>query len=76
MRESARVAAAMFANTQVRCAHLYSLTRCHAVPVTPLFLQTKDLARAHRIAAELEAGEVLINGAPNFAAQRSFVNRF
>jgi aldehyde dehydrogenase (NAD+) len=36
------------------------------------YIQTRDLTRAHRIAAELEAGEVLINGAPNLAAHRPF----
>ena len=36
------------------------------------YIQTKDLTRAHRIAAELEAGEVLINGAPNLAVHRPF----
>lgn len=36
------------------------------------YIQTKDISRAHRIAAELEAGEVLINGAPNLAAHRPF----
>jgi aldehyde dehydrogenase (NAD+) len=34
------------------------------------YIQTKDVTRAHRIAAALEAGEVLINGAPNFAVHR------
>jgi aldehyde dehydrogenase (NAD+) len=36
------------------------------------YIQTKDLTRAHRIAAELEAGEVLINGAPTLAVHRPF----
>jgi aldehyde dehydrogenase (NAD+) len=36
------------------------------------YIQTRDLTRAHRIAAELEAGEVLINGAPNLAVHRPF----
>lgn len=36
------------------------------------FIQTRDLTRAHRIAAELEAGEVLINGAPSLAPHRPF----
>jgi aldehyde dehydrogenase (NAD+) len=36
------------------------------------YIQTKDVTRAHRIAAALEAGEVLINGAPNFAVHRPF----
>jgi aldehyde dehydrogenase (NAD+) len=36
------------------------------------YVQTNDLTRAHRIAAELEAGEVLINGAPNLAVHRPF----
>lgn len=36
------------------------------------YIQTKILTRAHRIAAELEAGEVLINGAPNLAVHRPF----
>ncbi len=36
------------------------------------YVQTRDLTRAHRIAAELEAGEVLINGAPSLAAHRPF----
>ncbi|MEU9883526.1 aldehyde dehydrogenase family protein [Streptomyces phaeochromogenes] len=36
------------------------------------YIQTKNLTRAHRIAAELEAGEVLINGAPNLAVHRPF----
>lgn len=36
------------------------------------YVQTKDLTRANRIAAELEAGEVLINGAPNLAVHRPF----
>jgi acyl-CoA reductase-like NAD-dependent aldehyde dehydrogenase len=33
-------------------------------------IQTRDLTRAHRIAAELEVGEVLINGAPSLAPHR------
>jgi aldehyde dehydrogenase (NAD+) len=36
------------------------------------YIQTRDLTRANRIAAELEAGEVLINGAPNLAVHRPF----
>jgi aldehyde dehydrogenase (NAD+) len=36
------------------------------------YIQTNDITRAHRIAAELEAGEVLINGAPNLAVDRPF----
>jgi aldehyde dehydrogenase (NAD+) len=36
------------------------------------YIQTKDLKRATRIAAELETGEVLINGAMNLAAHRPF----
>jgi aldehyde dehydrogenase (NAD+) len=36
------------------------------------YIQTRDLTRAHRIAAELEAGEVLINRAPNLAPHRPF----
>jgi acyl-CoA reductase-like NAD-dependent aldehyde dehydrogenase len=40
--------------------------------VRPSYIQTKDVTRAHRIAAALEAGEVLINGAPNFAVHRPF----
>jgi aldehyde dehydrogenase (NAD+) len=36
------------------------------------YIQTKDLTRAHRIAAELEAGEVLINGAHSLAVHRPF----
>jgi acyl-CoA reductase-like NAD-dependent aldehyde dehydrogenase len=35
-------------------------------------IQTRDLSRAHRIAAELEVGEVLINGAGNLAVHRPF----
>ena len=35
-------------------------------------IQTKDVTRAHRIAAALETGEVLINGAPNLAVHRPF----
>jgi aldehyde dehydrogenase (NAD+) len=36
------------------------------------YIQTKDLRRATRIAAELETGEVLVNGAMNLAAHRPF----
>jgi len=36
------------------------------------YIQTRDLRRAHRFAAELETGEVLINGAMNMAAHRPF----
>ncbi|CAN5547627.1 aldehyde dehydrogenase family protein [soil metagenome] len=36
------------------------------------YVQTKDLKRAIRIAAELDTGEVLINGAMNLAAHRPF----
>ncbi|OBI51987.1 aldehyde dehydrogenase [Mycobacterium sp. E796] len=36
------------------------------------YIQTKNLRRAHRVAAELETGEVLINGAMNLAAHRPF----
>jgi len=36
------------------------------------YIQTSDLTRAHRVAAELEAGEVLINGAGNLAVHRPF----
>ena len=36
------------------------------------YIQTKDVTRVHRIAAALEAGEVLINDAPNFAVHRPF----
>jgi hypothetical protein len=36
------------------------------------YIRSRDLTRARRIAAELEAGEVLINGAPNLAAHRPF----
>jgi len=36
------------------------------------YIQTKDLTRAHRIASELETGEVLINGAPSLAVHRPF----
>jgi aldehyde dehydrogenase (NAD+) len=36
------------------------------------YIQTRDLTRAHRVAAELEAGEVLINGAGNLAVHRPF----
>lgn len=36
------------------------------------YIQTKDLKRGTRIAAELETGEVLINGAMNLAAHRPF----
>jgi acyl-CoA reductase-like NAD-dependent aldehyde dehydrogenase len=41
--------------------------------VRPIVVHTdKGRHRAHRIAAALEAGEVLINGAPNFAVHRPF----
>jgi aldehyde dehydrogenase (NAD+) len=36
------------------------------------YIHTRDLTRAHRIAAELDAGEVLINGAPSLAPHRPF----
>ncbi|GAA4663511.1 aldehyde dehydrogenase family protein [Gordonia humi] len=36
------------------------------------YIQTADLKRATRVAAELETGEVLINGAANLAARRPF----
>lgn len=36
------------------------------------YIQTRNLRRAHRFAAELETGEVLINGAMNLAAHRPF----
>ena len=36
------------------------------------YIQTNDLQRALRIAAELETGEVLINGAGNLSVQRPF----
>ncbi|ROO87891.1 aldehyde dehydrogenase (NAD+) [Actinocorallia herbida] len=36
------------------------------------YIQTRDLKRATRIAAELETGEVLVNGAMNLAAHRPF----
>ena len=36
------------------------------------YIQTNDLTRAHKFAAELDAGEVLINGAPNLAVHRPF----
>lgn len=36
------------------------------------YIQTRDLQRALRIAAELDTGEVLINGAANLAVQRPF----
>lgn len=36
------------------------------------YIQTRDLTRANRIAAELETGEVLINGAMNLAVHRPF----
>jgi aldehyde dehydrogenase (NAD+) len=36
------------------------------------YVQTNDLRRAHRVAENLEAGEVMINGAPNLATNRPF----
>jgi aldehyde dehydrogenase (NAD+) len=36
------------------------------------YIQTNDVTRALRIAAELKAGEVLINGAHNLAVHRPF----
>jgi aldehyde dehydrogenase (NAD+) len=36
------------------------------------YVQTRNLARAHRMAEELEAGEVLVNGARNLAVHRPF----
>jgi len=36
------------------------------------YVQTNDLKRAHRLAEELQAGEVLINGAANLAVHRPF----
>ncbi|MCF8587309.1 aldehyde dehydrogenase family protein [Gordonia liuliyuniae] len=36
------------------------------------YIQTRDLKRAIRIAAELDTGEVLINGAANLAVHRPF----
>ncbi|SHN17433.1 aldehyde dehydrogenase family protein [Cryptosporangium aurantiacum] len=36
------------------------------------YVQTNDLKRAHRLAEELEAGEVLVNGAANLAVHRPF----
>jgi aldehyde dehydrogenase (NAD+) len=36
------------------------------------YVQTNDLKRAHRLAEELNAGEVLINGAVNLAVHRPF----
>jgi aldehyde dehydrogenase (NAD+) len=36
------------------------------------YVQTRNLARAHRMADELEAGEVLVNGARNLAVHRPF----
>jgi aldehyde dehydrogenase (NAD+) len=36
------------------------------------YVQTNDLRRAHRVAEELAAGEVLVNGAPNLAVHRPF----
>jgi aldehyde dehydrogenase (NAD+) len=36
------------------------------------YIQTRDLDRALRVAAELETGEVLINGAANLAVHRPF----
>ncbi|ORV50439.1 aldehyde dehydrogenase [Mycobacterium europaeum] len=36
------------------------------------YVFTKDLRRAHRVAEELETGEVLINGAMNLGATRPF----
>jgi aldehyde dehydrogenase (NAD+) len=36
------------------------------------YIQTRDLTRANRVAAEPEAGEVLINGAGNLAPHRPF----
>jgi aldehyde dehydrogenase (NAD+) len=36
------------------------------------YIQTHDLTRAHRIAAEPDAGQVLINGAPNLPVHRPF----
>ena len=36
------------------------------------YVQTRDLARAHRVAEALVTGEVLINGAANAVAHRPF----
>jgi aldehyde dehydrogenase (NAD+) len=36
------------------------------------YIQTSDLRRAHRIADELAAGEVLVNGAANLGVHRPF----
>lgn len=36
------------------------------------YIHTKDLRRAHRVAEQLETGEVLINGAANLAVNRPF----
>ena len=36
------------------------------------YIQTNDLRRAHRIAEQLHAGEVLINGGLNLAVHRPF----
>jgi aldehyde dehydrogenase (NAD+) len=36
------------------------------------YVQTTDLGRAHRVAEELMAGEVLVNGAANLAVHRPF----
>jgi hypothetical protein len=36
------------------------------------YIQTNDITRAHRIAAELDAGEVLVNGAANVTVHRPF----
>jgi aldehyde dehydrogenase (NAD+) len=36
------------------------------------YVQTKDLARAVRVAAELDAGETLVNGAANLQVGRPF----
>ncbi|HEY6624644.1 MAG TPA: aldehyde dehydrogenase family protein [Acidimicrobiales bacterium] len=36
------------------------------------YVQTNDLRRAHRVAENLEAGEVMINGALNLAVNRPF----
>jgi aldehyde dehydrogenase (NAD+) len=39
------------------------------------YVHTKDLRRAHRVAEELETGEVLINGAANLSASKPFGGR-
>ena len=36
------------------------------------YVFTNDLKRAHRVAEELDAGEVLVNGAANLLANRPF----